>query len=1613
MPGFAVGCPQLLAVRQGASARRTTSILSMAADPTGHYIAILTRHDLQIWSAGHHQLLLGWATTIDDGDEEVLLQEDEEVYVKPGVMWSRGGQEICALRLDGAVAFFQVHYLSHSPHIDGIPLPEWMDLAPGEGVSSMLDVPHAVDVLPLRRLYLGKGQRATCLSAGLWRQHLLLGKDKETAILDVSWNGYVQNEYSLVIQAEADGEATASATNAGTRSTDPPILPTQLPSPPAILLQICYSDVSHMLGAVLADGRVLLSNLPGPRFSVQTLPASHESRDPPGVVEALAFSPVDAVLAVGYDDGSVAVFRILSTSHGCSPRRARSQSPVGASPSRAKPTSSASHPSLPGPAYPAANASEISIVFFRRLSLASLGLDTRQVGAVMHVEYSPDGSSLAVAHRWSCSLNVWDTCQWCRPMTTFPRGPETPATRVKAAVSCLLWIQEGYRLLVAHNQVREEEIMVHAAKEEKEPRRDTQAHAEQMRRTREGRSYRRARASACIVRYEMLRWARRAAFAHTALCLQGVNTLAFLEQRPWNPRLLSWAHVTVPPAYSVNLPVTLVAQSPSGQQLAVAGKRGLALYSRPQRRWRLFGNVHQERELEVAGMTWWGEDAVVVVAKLWSRAGCDMLVYSRHHLDNSSLLCDPVPLPPGTRPLFLECVKDRHDTVFRSRSRSKASRRPGSGSLGTGRGRGVDGATLDGVYWTDSAVLMVGDVHKLLFYRLARDHSPRGVSIALSGHLEIPSNEGRGRDAEATADDPNALHSDGIGVTAVSDVEPSSRASNSAHSMKPMQTLGDGETARRIVLLPEVSPLSVALLSSTDTLYQIQVQDAATFCVGTGVSNLWELSLPTGEASMRPCYVLYCGDRGFSLWLPSFCHKKALQLTREACQEPFLDPTFNPDVEGVIMGIHGPTSSLIFLTQSCTQPQSSSEHSSSADRVDIPPRFQVGLQRRPCYQVAFRFLLFLHSMLKAEKKSLSECGASSDESSLEEARSRASASNAPSGLQAGSSMGTKTTSLNNTCMDVSAGSGSAAEAVAKVVAGIFDELYSQPATRIQLADALDFLLRSCIEAVGKAQSRLQKQTRAKLSSQSPSSERGADREAPMPASYFTSLLTSTEQVKEALALCQREAGLGLFYEVIVRVARKIEPSRLKYMFPLPDLNGQGFGDTPVTLFHKCLRTKKLHTALLYLPLIDPPQRMPEDVGPLTPSSDRRTRLLANKEEVEDVQRVHRLALELLWAVLRRGGQEWRMLKQLWRFIQKREEAMTLYAQEADVLNQGGGNSGLVRGNGSGADDLRNDTGNGLLFGALYRATFGMLGAPSGAGCGGSVPQPKVMESAGRVGDGAVPPSPWSERNGQPTTTPPNAYLLHLPRTMPSVPATRGEGAYAWMYEPDEEAAGPHSAMADFDVLQHADSGVEVLTLFASMCLATLRLREVVDALLLLGGGDPRRVPFPTLQPWMKAESSMSTGYNARHKEGGEGSSKWQQHATSSSLWPWARFEAPKDIVLDTFLAICEQFLTSTPSTSATGAFSGKKWSCTPEECLAVFGRVCVELRDYECLLALGTFSKDTTTVTAALKRSTIRVAEYRRTFLDDRMEAGGLSVKEFVQNCTEPFLLVEDMVRDH
>lgn len=77
----------------------------------------------------------------------------------------------------------------------------------------------------------------------------------------------------------------------------------------------------------------------------------------------------------------------------------------------------------------------------------------------------------------------------------------------------------------------------------------------------------------------------------------------------------------------------------------------------------------------------------------------------------------------------------------------------------------------------------------------------------------------------------------------------------------------------------------------------------------------------------------------------------------------------------------------------------------------------------------------------------------------------------------------------------------------------------------------------------------------------------------------------------------------------------------------------------MTLFEKCLASRKLHTALLYLPLIDPPP-----TAPATLDGSDHARLAAARQEYEDLRLVHGLALRLLWECLRRGKREWQMVR---------------------------------------------------------------------------------------------------------------------------------------------------------------------------------------------------------------------------------------------------------------------------------------------------------------------------------------------------------------------------------
>eukprot|EP01062_Namystynia_karyoxenos_P075221 TRINITY_DN7243_c0_g1_i1.p1 TRINITY_DN7243_c0_g1~~TRINITY_DN7243_c0_g1_i1.p1 ORF type:complete len:1206 (+),score=338.35 TRINITY_DN7243_c0_g1_i1:92-3709(+) len=117
----------------------------------------------------------------------------------------------------------------------------------------------------------------------------------------------------------------------------------------------------------------------------------------------------------------------------------------------------------------------------------------------------------------------------------------------------------------------------------------------------------------------------------------------------------SWEPVPAPPAYAeVNYPLRYAACSDDGSQICVAGRRGCALYSRPLRRWRIFGVQEQEQEVEVTAAPIWCSNLVICLPSRAppsrrdaGEAAHELLFYPRFHLDrNSCLLRVPLPAPP-------------------------------------------------------------------------------------------------------------------------------------------------------------------------------------------------------------------------------------------------------------------------------------------------------------------------------------------------------------------------------------------------------------------------------------------------------------------------------------------------------------------------------------------------------------------------------------------------------------------------------------------------------------------------------------------------------------------------------------------------------------------------------------------------------------------------------------------------------------------------------------------------------------------------------------------------------------------------------------------------------
>ncbi|KAK3091743.1 hypothetical protein FSP39_022283 [Pinctada imbricata] len=122
-----------------------------------------------------------------------------------------------------------------------------------------------------------------------------------------------------------------------------------------------------------------------------------------------------------------------------------------------------------------------------------------------------------------------------------------------------------------------------------------------------------------------------------------------------------WQIVPISHQYlSTNWPIRYSAVDKSGQYLAVAGKTGLAHYTFYTRKWKLFGNETQEKDLVVSGgMSWW-KDFICVASYHITAQRDEIRCYPRNSkLDNTFAVAVKVP----SQILLLNTYKDTL-TVF-------------------------------------------------------------------------------------------------------------------------------------------------------------------------------------------------------------------------------------------------------------------------------------------------------------------------------------------------------------------------------------------------------------------------------------------------------------------------------------------------------------------------------------------------------------------------------------------------------------------------------------------------------------------------------------------------------------------------------------------------------------------------------------------------------------------------------------------------------------------------------------------------------------------------------------------------------------------------------------
>lgn len=290
------------------------------------------------------------------------------------------------------------------------------------------------------------------------------------------------------------------------------------------------------------------------------------------------------------------------------------------------------------------------------LSMSRWGLSPGQTGPVSSCQWSPDGAVVAVGWR-NCGLSVW-SASGCRLLSTTsltPKPPSLPSNSSSDAllssasprhshrrlsggladggVVTLLWGPSGSRLDISRI-----------------PSPD---------------GYQKCR---CVC----IEFARAPDSLHASASLDDHCTLIAdtglhtLRLRDLMGGELIWDRVSYPSAYIVeNWPIEQIISNGNGD-VAVAGRRGLAVCSWARHKWRVFGNRVEEQSFHVDSFCWYR--SLICIAhgsKRGSTYQSKLLVLPRDHLSFSAKYCD-VKLAVHGKVRHLVCNDDYLAVLYRN-----------------------------------------------------------------------------------------------------------------------------------------------------------------------------------------------------------------------------------------------------------------------------------------------------------------------------------------------------------------------------------------------------------------------------------------------------------------------------------------------------------------------------------------------------------------------------------------------------------------------------------------------------------------------------------------------------------------------------------------------------------------------------------------------------------------------------------------------------------------------------------------------------------------------------------------------------------------------------------